>query len=91
MNYRVRRPTAPTFTIEFGNGETYRNARPTVYKHDVYPRGSVLAGRPRRTWVNDFATVAEAKAAHPTSETRATSVRGARRRNEKSSAIAKAT
>lgn len=52
-------------TIEYGNGETYRNRRPTVYKHDRYPRGSVLAGRPRRTWVDDFDTVAEAKAAFP--------------------------
>lgn len=53
------------FTIEHGRGETYSNSRPTVYRHDTYPRGSVLAGRQRRTWVNDYATIAEAKAAHP--------------------------
>lgn len=64
----MRRHGRPTFTIEFGNGETYRNTRPTVYKHDVYPRGSVLAGRPRRTWIGDFDTVAAAKAAYPTAD-----------------------
>jgi len=64
----ARKPKAPTYTIEFGNGETYRNSRPTVYKHDRYPSGSVLSGRERRTWVDDFDSVAEAKAAFPAAE-----------------------
>jgi hypothetical protein len=52
-------------TIEFGNGATYRNNRYTVYEHSTYPRSSVLAGQRRRVWMDDFATLEEAKAAYP--------------------------
>lgn len=57
-----------TYTIEHGRGQTYSSGRPTVYRHDVYPRTSVLAGRPRRTFVDSFATVEAARAAYPQAE-----------------------
>ncbi len=41
------------FTIERGNGETYRNDNWTIYAHDSYPRSSVLSGRSRRRWIED--------------------------------------
>lgn len=41
------------FTIERGNGETYRNDNWTIYAHDSYPRSSVLYGRSRRRWIED--------------------------------------
>jgi hypothetical protein len=40
-----------TFTIERGQGETYRDGNWTLYAHGTYPRGSVLAGQPSRTFV----------------------------------------
>lgn len=52
-------------TIEFGNGETYKNSRYTVYEHSKYSRSSVLAGQDRRVWLDDFDTLAEAQAAYP--------------------------
>ena len=56
-------------TIERERGATY--ARPTfgVYRSGIYPRHSVLAGRPSRTFIDGgFVTVAEAKAAYPDAE-----------------------
>ena len=55
-------------TIEMGRGETYSNDQFTVYEHGVYPRGSVLAGRDSRKWMDDFPTLEEAKAAYPKAE-----------------------
>lgn len=52
-------------TIERGRGETYATDRWTVYEHGTYPRGSVLAGQSRRTWVDDFDTLEEAVIAYP--------------------------
>jgi hypothetical protein len=62
---RRRREVAPTWTIEFGRGATYRNQRFTVYRHGEYPDSSVLAGQAMRTWEDDFDTLEEAKAAYP--------------------------
>jgi hypothetical protein len=53
----------PTFTLEMGRGETYRHARPMLYAHSVYERSSVLAGQPRRLFVEQWATWDEARAA----------------------------
>jgi hypothetical protein len=55
-------------TIELGRGATYSNRRYTVYRLDRYPRGSVLQGQQRRTWVNQFHTIEAAQAAYPTAE-----------------------
>jgi hypothetical protein len=53
----------PTFTLEMGRGETYRNAKPVLYAHSVYEQSSVLAGQPRRLWVAQWDTWDEARAA----------------------------
>lgn len=51
-----------TFSLENGRGETYQNARPTLYGHSTYERSSVLAGRPQRVFVaqwDDWAAARE--------------------------------
>src|SRR4029079_18371658 len=53
----------PTFTLEQGRGETYRHARPVLYAHSVYERSSVLAGQPRRLFVEQWDSWEEARAA----------------------------
>ena len=54
-------------TLEFGRGETYRSNHPTLYGHSTYGRSSVLAGRPRRVFLESWddlnAARAELKAA----------------------------
>jgi hypothetical protein len=57
---------ADRFTIERGRGATYRTDRWHVYRHSVYPRRSVLAGQPRRVFVDDFASLDEARVLYPT-------------------------
>lgn len=52
-------------TIELGRGATYANNLYTVYRHGTYERSSVLAGSPKREWVDDFETLEEAQAAYP--------------------------
>lgn len=52
-------------TIEHGRGATYSNTKFTVYRHSVFPRSSVLAGRARREWVDDFDTLEEARTKFP--------------------------
>jgi hypothetical protein len=53
----------PTFSLEAGRGETYRHPRPVLYAHSIYERGSVLAGQPRRLFVEQWDTWVEARAA----------------------------
>ena len=53
----------PTFTLESGRGETYRHSRPVLYAHSTYERSSVLAGQPRRLFVEEWETWEEARAA----------------------------
>jgi hypothetical protein len=53
----------PTFTLESGRGETYSHRRPVLYAHSTYDRSSVLAGRPRRLFVEQWETWDEARAA----------------------------
>jgi len=56
------------FTIERGRGMTYSNSSFTVYKHGTYPRGSVLAGESKRTFINSFPTLEEARKVYPQAE-----------------------
>lgn len=49
-------------TLELGRGETYANGRPTLYGHSTYGRGSVLRGRPRRQWLEDWDDLDTARA-----------------------------
>lgn|GEM_PF-1684984 len=53
----------PSFTLEMGRGETYRHSKPVLYAHSTYGRGSVLARRPRRLFVEEWETWEEARAA----------------------------
>ena len=53
-------------TIEFpSRGATYNRQVYGVYAYDTYPRTSVLAGQQRRTFINSYETLAEARVAHP--------------------------
>ena len=52
--------------IEFPSaGATYSRPEYGVYRYDEFPRGSVLAGQERRTFLRSFKTLAEARAAYP--------------------------
>ena len=55
-------------TIEQGHGATYHNDKFTVYEHSTYGRSSVLSGQPRRVWLDDFETLADAQSAYPDAE-----------------------
>lgn len=55
--------------IEQGSrGATYQNDMDTftVYEIGTYEESSVLAGQQRRRFVDEFKSLAEAQAAHPT-------------------------
>ncbi len=64
--------SSPTYqTIEQGScGATYQNGDDTftVYEIGTYGRSSVLAGQQRRQWLDQFPTLAEARAAYPKAE-----------------------
>ena len=69
-NYRAarrRREVKPYKTIEFASRRaTYRHRDGyTVYQIDEYPSSSVLAGQQRRSFLDTYPTLAEAKAAYP--------------------------
>lgn len=52
--------------IEFPSaGATYRRLEWGVYRYDRYPRTSVLAGQVRRSFLDSFKTLEEAKARYP--------------------------
>lgn len=52
--------------IEFpSRGATYNRQEYGVYEYSTYPRGSVLAGQERRSFLGSYATLAEAQAAYP--------------------------
>lgn len=58
----------PYQTIEQGSrGATYQSGEDTftVYEHGAYERSSVMAGQSRRTWLDEFSSLAEARAAYP--------------------------
>lgn len=48
------------WTLEQGRGQTYNSGLPTLYAHDNYPRSSVLYGRERRRYVNEFDSIDQA-------------------------------
>lgn len=55
--------------IEFPSaGATYSTERYGVYKYDVYPESSVLAGQERRTFKGEYDTLEEAQHEHPEAE-----------------------
>jgi hypothetical protein len=49
-------------TLEYGRGETYRSNKPTLYGHSTYGRSSVLAGRPRRVFLESWDDLDTARA-----------------------------
>lgn len=56
-------------TIERERGSTYRSNKWAVYGHGVYERGSVLEGKPSRSFIDGgFETPEEAKAKYPDAE-----------------------
>ena len=59
----LAREKRPTFTVEAGRGQTYASGEPTLYGHGEYERGSVLAGQPKRCFLDSWDTQAEADAA----------------------------
>lgn len=61
MDYRM---------IEVAHGQTYFHPDEfAVYEYGTYGRGSVLAGRTKRTYIaGGFASIAEAQKAHPEAE-----------------------
>ena len=61
-------PKQPWRTIEQGHGATYHNDTFTVYEHSTYGRSAVLSGQPRRVWLDDFETLADAQSAYPDAE-----------------------
>ena len=55
-----------TLVIEYPSaGKTYRNEKYGVYQYDTYPESSVLAGQERRSFLDDFDTLAEAQKNYP--------------------------
>lgn len=64
-------PRKPYQVIEQGSrGATYQNDDNTftVYEIGTYERSSVLAGRQKRTWLDEFPSLEAAKAAYPQAE-----------------------
>jgi hypothetical protein len=56
-------------TIEYPSaGATYSLPEYGVYRYDTYPRGSVLEGQERRSFLDAFETLEEAQAAYPEAE-----------------------
>lgn len=52
--------------IEFpAVGKTYHHEEYGVYRYDEYPRGSVLEGQERRTFLGRYDSLEEAKEHHP--------------------------
>lgn len=57
----------PELVIEYPTeGETYSRDEYGVYRYDLYPESSVLGGSVRRSFLDSFPTLPEAKAAYPT-------------------------
>lgn len=55
--------------IEYpASGKTYSHDEYGVYRYDTYPESSVLAGQERRSFIDSFPTLAEARAAFPDAE-----------------------
>jgi hypothetical protein len=60
------RASKPEVRIEYpSRGATYFHEVYGVYKYDTYPMSSVLGGQQRRTFLDQFDTLEEAKAKYP--------------------------
>ena len=55
-------------TIELGQGATYSINEYVVYEHSTHERSSVLAGQPRRVFLDCYPTIAEAQKGYPKAE-----------------------
>lgn len=51
------------WTLEMGRGQTYAHAEPVLYAHSTYGRGSVMAGRAQRVYIEKFDSWDEARKA----------------------------
>lgn len=51
--------------IEPSRGATYSSDKIAVYEYDTYPSSSVLSGQTRRSLLDEFDTVEQAKVAYP--------------------------
>jgi len=61
------KPPVEDIRIEFPSaGATYSHQEWGVYKYDVWPRSSVLAGQQRRQYIGSYTSLHEAQAAFPT-------------------------
>ncbi len=66
VNEQIARLKADTkkkwsFSLECGRGQTYSHSRPVLYGYSTYGRGSVLAGRPERLWMETWDDWEEAR------------------------------
>lgn len=69
MNKAKKKAKKEDIRIEFpSKGSTYYNESYGVYKYDVWPGHSVLAGQERRTYIKEFHSLEEAKAEFPDAE-----------------------
>lgn len=67
--YEEYEPMEPYAVIEPMTGETYREDGYAAYRYSEYEQSSVLAGQVRRSFLGGpYATVDEARAAHPDAE-----------------------
>lgn len=57
----MRKEPDTTFTLEQGRGQTYHTANPVLYAHGTYERSSVLAGQEKRSFIDEFDSIEEAR------------------------------
>lgn len=59
----------PRIIIEYPSvGATFHRDEYGVYRYDEYPSSSVLAGQERRSWLDSFKTLEQAREAYPDAE-----------------------
>lgn len=59
----------PQIVIEYPSvGKTYHEDRYGVYSYDTFPESSVLAGQERRSFIDSYESLEEAKRNHPEAE-----------------------
>lgn len=62
-------PKGAEVVIEYpSQGATYNRPVYGVYAYDTYPRSSVLSGQTRRSFLDSFETLEEARAVYPKAE-----------------------
>ena len=55
-------------TIEIGRGATYQTSDWHVYEHGTYEQSSVLSGQSKRSFLDCFESLEDAKTAYPKAE-----------------------